>query len=189
MSEKCNCMWCKKNITAEEATEKRISFIHQVFQLAFIRTMFEAEPDRDISGVLEEMKTAIIEFFKDQEQHIDDLYENIFNIVFYYSKDDIGELFKPWEFKEFTDQIYDCVYRSFEFLKSDIGVQETPVLSGLITPQMIVDYQLKNIPFSKEIENIYMNKSQNVMSDMLSGLEERFGIQVEIPERPNHTVH
>ncbi len=190
MSEtQCTCSWCQKGMNAEQATEKRISFLLKIFELAFIRTMIRDQPETDITGVLNQMKSDFVTFFSDKEQHVDDIYDPIFNIIFYYSKDDIGENFRPTDIKDFVDQIYECVYRGFEFLKADINITEAPVLTGIVTPEMVIAYHLNQTPLPHDVGLMYLSKSQDIMSQLLSGLEQRLGIEVELPERQKQTVH
>lgn len=190
MSEqKCACSWCQKGLNAEQATEKRISFLMKIFELVFIHTLMRDQPNTDISNILNQMKADLIMFFSEEEQRVDDVYDPIFNIVFYHCKDDIGENFRPTDIKDFVDQIYESMYRGFEFLKADVSIPEAPVLSGLVTPEMVVQYHLNQKPLPDNIAHMYLSKSQDIMSFLLSGLEQRFGIEVELPAKSNQTVH
>ena len=185
MSEKCNCMWCKKNVNAEEATSKRISFLHKIFELAFSKKI--AQGNKPIDAILEEFKIELIEFFKKEDQFSSDLMESIFNITFYYTG--MPDEIKPWEINLLANEVHDCIVKGFEFLKSDIGIAETPVLSGLVTPEMVVNCQLDGTEFPQEVIALYMKQHTNSMSSLLSGLQESYGVQVEIPERSTQTVH
>lgn len=185
--EKCDCMWCQNGVTKEEAAKKRAEFIFEIFLISFLKiTGFEKDSEkyRIATSIF---RGSVNGFFQRSVQDVSDIYEIVFDIVFHTVEN--FNTHSPSEYKGQVDNIFDCIEHGFEFLKSDVQLSETPVLSGKVTPQMIVDFQLDDVDFPEELKKLYFNQQQNDLSNGLTELMENLGIAIETPKNPNTILH
>ena len=185
--EKCDCMWCQKDVTKEEAAKNRAEFIFEIFLISFLKiTGFEkASVKYNIATSI--FRASVTGFFRREVQDVSAIYDIAFDSVFHTVEN--FDTHSPSEYKEQVDNIFDCIEQGFEFLKFDVQLSETPVLSGKVTPQMIVDFQLDDVDFPEELKKLYFHQQQNDLSNSLTELIENLGIAIETPKNPNITLH
>lgn len=190
MSEKCGCMWCQKDINKEKATAVRSTFIKQVFELA-VKKMFSIQDDL-FKQIVEAFAIETDKFFGQDEQYVQELIEPIINIVYPVASQVSGT--KPYDVFIKCSQLHDVVTNGFKALKVDISLKETPILSGILTAEMFVNYEVDETLFPKEILNIYQGASNSTLDQITAVLQstlDQLGVEVELPSREasNHTVH
>lgn len=185
--EKCDCMWCQKGITKEEAEKKRAEFIFEIFLISFLKITGFKKDSVKYKIATSIFHASVSGFFRRSVQDVSDMYEIVFDSVFYTVEN--FDTHCPSEYKSQVDNIFDCIEHGFEFLKYDVQLSETPVLSGKVTPQMIVDFQLDDTDFPEELKKLYFNQQQNDLSNSLTELMEHLGISIETPKNPDTTLH
>lgn len=183
MSKKnCNCEWCKKNISTEEAAKKRMDFIYDVFEIVFVEnSKNNPNPLKSVDASLRDFKNKLPDFYNQDHSGVTSLLELIFNITFqqFYGIEGLT----PWDVNLIVVRIRECIFKGFEFMKADIDIPETPVLLGAVTAEMVVNRTLKNIDFPKEIKEIYL-KYENTQESNLKSFINNVNTQ-----NTNNTLH
>ncbi|NTV78161.1 MAG: hypothetical protein HGA25_03205 [Clostridiales bacterium] len=185
MSEnKCGCEWCKKNIGEEAATQHRVTFIVKVFELMFAQ-LFNLQQEATDKAV-SEFKVIIEDFFTKGDKYVNDLIAPVIDISF--NIVGLNTDLKPSDICANCDKIHGGIENACKALQLDNRIPETPILNNVLTPEIMVNYELGKAELPKEIVEIYNNIPSHSLSDIMAELRSSMAEAMEDSgNRP--TVH
>lgn len=152
----CDCAWCKKQVTTEEAKAKRAEFLVKVFELMFSELFTSSK--ETVSKAVSEFEAAVEVFLSSSVGHGQVLRVSIVDSCFHAIGLD-GDL-TPYDICNKCDDIISAIENALRALKVDINLEETPILMNWLTPEIFVNNELKKKEFPKELLDLYINASK-----------------------------
>lgn len=192
---KCECSWCKHGITTEESRVVRTNFIAEVFVLALSRLF--TVPMESLTQIKADFSAIVMKFFEDKDAEGEMITDAIVDLAFQaVGKTDL----KPSDIVKKCSTIRAMIGNVFTGLKVDVRMDEAPILNKLLTPEILVNYELDEIDYPAELLALYRahqeKSSGSGLLGLISGLQEALeqsGLSVvtgqDEPEEPKHTVH
>lgn len=164
--EKCECMWCQKGITKEEAKNRRIDFITKVFELMFIYLFKDVE--KNVEKATLQFKEVLTNFLEDEDADGGDVDKSVIDIIFYAIGLNSG--LKPSDIYMKCYKMHTAIDNSFSAFRQDIRMEETPVLSGLMTPELFVANETGEGELPQELIDMYKKASKKSLTTMLESV-------------------
>lgn len=174
--EGCKCMWCKAGVSDEQALNTRVDFLVASFTLMFTR-LFNLTADSLVKQT-NDFKDVLITFIKSEGRDNKPVFSYIVDTCFFTIGLD-GPL-TPTQIYEKAEEIDEMVAAAFRLFRADVGMEETPILAGLLTPEIFVDTQFDVDSLPSALKTMY-NKYENQRSsfDPFSQLLESLGGNVQ----------
>lgn len=194
--EKCGCSWCKAGLSPEDAMIKRVDFLVASFALMFAR-LFDLS-SMSIVKQTSDFKDVLTAYVKSEEHDNKPVFKYIVDTCFYTVG--LGGPLTPTQIYKKAEELDEMVGDAFRLFRIDININEIPILSGLLTPEIFVEGQfdvdslpdvLKTIYNKYEQNNIY--RSNNSLSKLMENLAnggqfQMFDMDNDQPEQQERKV-
>lgn len=182
--DKCDCFWCQKGVSKDEAKVRRINFFTRVFELMFINLFKDFE--KDVEKTTTQFKDIITKFLTDKELTGEDIDKAVIDIIFY--EIGLGTDLKPSEIYIRCYKMHAAIDNAFTAFRHDIRMKETPILSGLLTPELFVINETGEGKLPENIIQLYKKASNNSITEMLENITPVIEEMLQGSEN-QHTVH
>jgi hypothetical protein len=189
--EGCKCMWCKAGVSTEEALNKRVDFLVASFALMFAR-LFNLASDSVVKQT-NDFKDVITTFINSEDRDNKPVFSYIVDTCFFTVG--LGGSLSPTQIYEKSEEIDEMVAAAFRLFRADVHMEETPILTGLLTPEIFVETQFDVDSLPSVLKTMY-NKYENQTNPLTHLLEslggnvqfQMFDMDNEQAEQQEHKV-